>query len=51
VSQNLEVAWNVMPIFVRRDRQIDWRIWDARTKADVGAAEIVMRDPVFRNNV
>jgi hypothetical protein len=30
-----------MPMFVRRDRNIDWRIWDAWAQATVGPTSIV----------
>ena len=50
VSYNLKMAGNPMPMFVWRDRKIDWRIRDAWPKAAVGSTSIVMCDPVFCND-
>jgi hypothetical protein len=36
-----------MPMFVWRDRKIDWRIRDSRPKAGMGVASDIMCDPVL----
>jgi hypothetical protein len=39
-----------MPMFVWRDRKINWRLRDARPKAGMRAASVIMRDPVLDND-
>ena len=47
VSYNPTAARNPMPMFVRRDWNIDWRIGDAWPKTAVGPTSIVMFDPLY----
>ena len=51
MRQNLKVTWNAMPMFVWCVRKIDGRIRDSRPKAGMVVAEIIMRDPVLRNEL
>ena len=50
MSDNITVARNAMPMFVWRDRKLDWRIRHTWPKAGVGSTSIVMCDPVFCND-
>ena len=49
VSHNLKMVRNKMPMFMWRDRKLEWRIRDAWPKAHVRPTLVVMCDPLFRD--
>ena len=50
VGHNAKMVWNTVTLLLEWDRKGGWRIRDSRTKANVGAASIIMRDPALRND-